>query len=65
MPEMAGNMDSELLLNFIVYFSDYPLALLRMLLRFFRTTFVETAVYIPPSIREFIYIATFLSTNEM
>ena len=35
MPEMADNMDSELLLKFIVYFSDYPLALSRKLLRFF------------------------------
>ena len=48
MPEMADNMDSELLLKFIMYFSDYPLALSRKLLRFFFfwTTFVETAVYI-------------------
>ena len=32
---MAGDMDSELLLKFIVYFLGYPLALLRMLSRFF------------------------------
>ena len=42
-------MDSELLtclLKFIDDFPDYLLVLSRMLLRFFWTTFVETAVYI-------------------
>ena len=38
-------MDSELLLKFIEYFSDYLSALSRTLLRFFLTTFIETAVY--------------------
>ena len=41
-------MDSELLtclLKFIEYFPDCLSALSRMLLRFFWTTFVETAVY--------------------
>ena len=41
-------MDSELLtclVKFIEYFPDYLSALSRMLLRFFWTTFVETAVY--------------------
>ena len=41
-------MDSELLtclLKFIEYFPDYLSALSRTLLRFFWTTFVETAVY--------------------
>ena len=33
--EMAGNMDSELLLKFIGYFPDYLPALSRTLLRFF------------------------------
>ena len=33
--EMAGNMDSELLLKFIRYFPDYLSALSRTLLRFF------------------------------
>ena len=42
-------MDSEFLtclLKFIEYFPDYLSALSRSLLRFFWTTFVETAVYI-------------------
>ena len=39
-------MDSELLLKFTEYFPDYLSALLRTLLSFFWTTFVETAVYI-------------------
>ena len=46
-------MDSELLtclLKFIEYFPDHLSALSHTLLRFFWTTFVETAVYI------FIYI---------
>ena len=38
-------MDSELLLKFIGYFPDYLLPLSHMLLHFFWTTFVETAVY--------------------
>ena len=41
-------MDSELLtclLKFIEYFPDYLSVLSRMLLRFFWTTFVETAVF--------------------
>ena len=38
-------MDSELLLKFIGHFPGYLSALSRTLLRFFRTTFVETAVY--------------------
>ena len=41
-------MDSDLLtclLKFIEYFPDYLSALSRTLLRFFWTTFVETAVY--------------------
>ena len=38
-------MDAELLLKFNGYFPDYLSALLRTLLRFFCTTFVETAVY--------------------
>ena len=38
-------MDSELLLKFIEHFPDYLSALSRTLLRFFWTTFVETAVY--------------------
>ena len=38
-------MDSELLLKFIGYFSDYLSPLSRTLLRFLWTTFVETAVY--------------------
>ena len=42
---LGGIMDSELLLKFIGYFSDFPSALSRTLLRFFWTTFVETAVY--------------------
>ena len=42
--DMAGNMDSELLLKFIGYFPDYLSALLHTLLWFFWTTFVETAV---------------------
>ena len=37
--------DSELLLKFIGYFPDYLSALSCWLLRFFWTTFVETAVY--------------------
>ena len=44
-----NKMDSELLaclLKFIEYFTDYLSALSRTLLRFFWTTFVETAVYI-------------------
>ena len=32
---MAGNMDSEIVLKFIGYFSDYLSALSRTLLRFF------------------------------
>ena len=40
---MAGNMDSKLL-KFIGYLPDYVSALSRRLLRFFWTTFVETAV---------------------
>ena len=46
---LKETMDSELLtclLKFIEYFPDYLSALSRMLLRFFWTTFVETAVYI-------------------
>ena len=39
-------MDTELLLKFIGYFPDYLSALSRTLLRFFWTTFVETAVQI-------------------
>ena len=39
-------MDSALLLKFIGYFPDYLSALLHTLLRFFWTTFVETAVYL-------------------
>ena len=40
-------MYSELLLKFIEYFPDYLSALSRTLLRFFWTTFVETAaVYV-------------------
>ena len=35
-------MDPELLLKFIGYFPDYLSALSRTLLRFLRTTFVET-----------------------
>ena len=49
-------MDSELLtclLKFIEYFPDYLSALSRTLLRFFWTTFVETAVY---SITDFMRI---------
>ena len=41
-------MDSKLLtclLKFIEHFPDYLSVLSRMLLRFFWTTFVETAVY--------------------
>ena len=38
-------MDSEFLLEFIGYFPDNLSALSRTLLRFFWTTFVETAVY--------------------
>ena len=41
----VGYTDSELLLKFIGYFPDYLSALSRTLLRFFWTTFVETAVY--------------------
>ena len=37
-------MDSELLLKFMGNFPDYLSALSRTLLRFFRTSFVETAV---------------------
>ena len=40
-----NKMDSDLLLKFIEYFPDYLSALSRTLLRFFWTTFVETAVY--------------------
>ena len=43
-----NKMDPELLpflLKFIEYFPDYLSALSRTLLRFFWTTFVETAVY--------------------
>ena len=46
---LKETMDSELLtclLKFIEYFPDYLSALSRTLLRFFWTTFVETAVYI-------------------
>ena len=39
-----NKMDSELLLKFIEYFPDYHSVLSRTLLRFFWTTFVETAV---------------------
>ena len=38
-------MYCELLLKFIGYLPDYLLALSRTLLRFYWTTFVETAVY--------------------
>ena len=41
-----GNMNSELLLKFIGYFPDYLSASSRTLLRFFWTTFVETAVFV-------------------
>ena len=44
--EMAGNVDSELLLKFIVYFREYLSALSHTLLLYFWTTFVETAVFI-------------------
>ena len=44
-------MDSELLLTFIGHFPDYLSALSRTLLRFFWTTFVETAVYHYPSLQ--------------
>ena len=39
-------MDSELLSKFTGHFPDYLSALSRTLLRFFWTTFVETAVYL-------------------
>ena len=39
--EMAGNMDSELLLKFIGYFPDYLLALLCRLLCFFLDTLCQ------------------------
>ena len=42
--EMAGNMDSEFLLEFIGYFPDYLFALSRTLLGVILTTFPETAV---------------------
>ena len=42
---MAGNIDSEHLLKFIGYSPDYLSGLSRTLLRFFGTTFVETAAY--------------------
>ena len=38
-------MDAELFMKFIGYFPGYLTALLRTLVRFFGTTFVETAVY--------------------
>ena len=41
---MAGDMDSEFLVNFIGYFPDYLFALSRTLLRVILTTFVEAAV---------------------
>ena len=40
-----GTMDSKLLLKFIGYFPEYLSALSRTLLRFFWTTFAETAVF--------------------
>ena len=39
-------MDSELLLKVIGYFKDNLSAMSRTLLRFFWTTFVETAVFV-------------------
>ena len=38
-------MDSEHLWELVAYYPAYPSALSRMLSPFFRTTFVETAVY--------------------